>query len=36
MKGITNDTVKQKRSKAIDMRFYWIRNGVLQWQFDVH
>ena len=22
--GIINETVKQKRSKAIDMRFYWI------------
>ena len=24
--GIANETVKQKRSKAIDMRFYWIRD----------
>ena len=23
--GIANDTVKQKRSKAINMRFYWVR-----------
>ena len=23
--GIANDTVKQQRCKAIDMRFYWIR-----------
>ena len=22
--GIANDTVRQKRSKAIDIRFYWI------------
>jgi hypothetical protein len=28
--GIANDTVKQKRSKAIDMRFYWIRDRVRQ------
>jgi hypothetical protein len=34
--GIANDTVKQKRSKAIDMRFYWIRDRVRQGQFHVH
>jgi len=34
--GIANDTVKQKRSKAIDMRFYWIRDRVRQGQFNVH
>jgi hypothetical protein len=34
-KGIANDTVKQKRSKAIDMRFYWIRDRVAQKQFEV-
>ena len=33
--GIANDTVKQKRSKAIDMRFYWIRDRVKQGQFQV-
>jgi hypothetical protein len=33
--GITNDTVKQKRSKAIDMRFYWVRDRVRQGQFNV-
>jgi hypothetical protein len=33
--GITNDTVKQKRSKAIDMRFYWVRDRVSQGQFNV-
>jgi hypothetical protein len=31
--GIANNTVKQKRSKAMDMRFYWVRDhsgkGVL-------
>jgi hypothetical protein len=26
--GIPNDTIKQKRSKAMDMRFYWIRDRV--------
>jgi hypothetical protein len=34
--GITNDTVKQKRSKAIDMRFYWIRDRTRQGQFVVY
>jgi hypothetical protein len=34
--GIANDTVKQKRSKAIDMRFYWIRDRVRQGQFIVY
>ena len=34
--GIANDTVKQKSSKAIDMRFYWIRDRVRQGQFKIH
>jgi hypothetical protein len=34
--GIANDTVKQRRSKAVDMRFYWIRDRVAQKQFVVH
>jgi hypothetical protein len=34
--GIANDTVKQKRSKAIDMRFYWIRDRVHQGHFHVY
>jgi hypothetical protein len=34
--GIANDTVKAKRSKAMDMRFYWIRDRVKQGQFRVH
>lgn len=33
--GIVNDTVKQKRSKAIDMRFYWVRDRIRQGQFTV-
>ncbi|KAG7372528.1 hypothetical protein IV203_018671 [Nitzschia inconspicua] len=32
---IANDTVKQKRSKAMDMRFYWIRDRVRQGQFHI-
>jgi hypothetical protein len=34
--GIANGTVKQRRSKAIDMRFYWICDRVSQGQFVVH
>ena len=34
--GIANDTVKQRRSKAIDMRFCWIRDRVRQGQFKIH
>ena len=34
--GILNDTVKQRRSKAIDMRFYWVRDRVRHNQFVVH
>ena len=33
--GIANDSVKQKRSKAMDMRFYWIRDRVRQGQFTI-
>ena len=34
--GIANATVKQRRSKAIDMRFYWVRDRVKQGQFRIH
>jgi hypothetical protein len=34
--GIANESVKQKRSKAIDMRFYWIRDRVRQGQSFVY
>jgi hypothetical protein len=34
--AITNDSVKQKRSKAMDMRFYWILDRVRQGQFIVY
>jgi hypothetical protein len=33
--GIINDTVKERRSKAIDMRFYWVRDRVCQGHFRV-
>jgi len=31
-----NGTVKQKRSKAIDMRFYWVRDRVKDGQFVIY
>ena len=34
--GLANDTIKQRRSKAIDMRFYWIRDRETQGQFRIH
>jgi hypothetical protein len=32
---IINNTVQQKRSKAMDIRFYWIKDRVEQKQFNV-
>ena len=34
--GHADDTVKQKQSKAIDMRFCWIRDRVRQGQYHVY
>jgi hypothetical protein len=34
--GIVNDTVKAKRTKAMDMRFYWIKDRVKQGQFRIY
>jgi hypothetical protein len=33
--GIANDTIKQQRSRAIDMRFYWVRDRTKQGHFDI-
>ena len=33
--GMGNKTVKQKQSKSIDMRFYWLQHRVQQGQFRV-
>jgi hypothetical protein len=33
--GVANRTVKQRRSKAIDMRYHWIRDRVSQGHFTV-
>ena len=35
-KGIIAGTIKQKRSKAMDMRFYWLKDRYDQGQFDIH
>jgi hypothetical protein len=34
--GILTSLVKQKRSKAFDMRFYWLKDRIEQKQFDVY
>jgi hypothetical protein len=34
--GYSNCTIKQKRTKAMDMRFYWIKDRVKQGQFNVY
>jgi hypothetical protein len=33
--GIINNKVQQKRSKAMDMRFYWVKYRVEQDQFNI-
>ena len=33
--GIANNSIKQKRSKAMDMRFHWIQGRILQEHFNV-
>jgi hypothetical protein len=33
--GILNETIKRKRSKAMDMRYHWLADRVRQKQFDV-
>ena len=33
--GIANDTIKQQRSRAIDMRYHWVRDQVDQQRFTV-
>jgi hypothetical protein len=34
--GIANNTLKQRKSRAMDMRFYWVRNQVAQNQFIIY
>jgi hypothetical protein len=33
---IINETIKQKQSKAMDMRYHWMTDRVCQKQFDVY
>lgn len=33
--SLANNTLKQNRSKAIDMRFYWLQDRVKQGQFYI-
>jgi hypothetical protein len=33
--GIVHNAIKQVRSKAMDMRFYWVQDRIQQGQFDV-
>ena len=34
--GIATGTIKQRKSKAMDMRFYWIRDRSNQDQFNIY
>jgi hypothetical protein len=34
--GIMNDDIQQKRSKSMDMRFYWLRDRQRPNQFHIH
>ena len=34
--GILNNDMQQKRSKAMDMRFYWLKDRAQQNQFHIH
>jgi hypothetical protein len=34
--GYSNGAIKQKRTKAMDMRFYWIKDRVKQGKFNVY
>jgi hypothetical protein len=34
--GYSNGTIKQKRTKAMDMHFYWIKDRVKKGQFNVN
>ena len=35
-KGIFTDTIKQKRSKCMDMLFFWVRDRINQGQFFIY
>ena len=31
-----NDTIRQQQSKAMDMKFYWLKDRVMQKMFKVY
>jgi hypothetical protein len=33
--GIVNNTVKRQRSRLMEMRFFWVADGVEQMKFDI-
>jgi hypothetical protein len=33
---ILNETIKQKRSKSMDMKYYWLQDRAREKQFDVY
>ena len=33
--GLANDTLKQRRSKCVDMRYHWVRNRVERGEYAV-
>ena len=33
--GISNKSIKQKRSKAMDMRFHWIQDRIIREHFNI-
>jgi hypothetical protein len=33
--GIMNDTIRRQRSRAIDMRYHWVRDRVVQKHFNI-
>jgi hypothetical protein len=34
--GILNETIKQKQSKSMDMKYYWVQDRVRQKKIDVY
>jgi len=34
--GITNDTIKQKYNKALDMRWYWLKDQIQLKRYEVY
>jgi predicted transposase YdaD len=34
--GYSNDTMKQRRTRSMDMQFYWVKDRVKKGQFHVY